>query len=140
MTLTFVPKMIAVIREGAEFFRFLREPGGDRAVKYLIVTADDFGLADEVNRAVEIAHVEGVLTAASLMVGAPAAAGAVETARRLPRLAVGLHLALVDGAETPMFVLWREGDDPFGDVNAKAVEATYGPPARVERLPSGIRS
>ena len=65
-------------------------------MKYLIVTADDFGLADEVNRAVEIAHVEGVLTGASLMVGAPAAAGAVETARRLPRLAVGLHLALVD--------------------------------------------
>jgi chitin disaccharide deacetylase len=30
------------------------------------------------------------------MVGAPAAADAVETARRLPRLAVGLHLALVD--------------------------------------------
>ncbi len=65
-------------------------------MRYLILTADDFGLAGEVNRAVEIAHVEGVLTAASLMVGAPAAAGAVETARRLPRLAVGLHLALVD--------------------------------------------
>ena len=30
------------------------------------------------------------------MVGAPAAGGAVELARRLPRLAVGLHLALVD--------------------------------------------
>ena len=30
------------------------------------------------------------------MVGAPAAAEAVETARRLPRLAVGLHLALAD--------------------------------------------
>jgi hopanoid biosynthesis associated protein HpnK len=30
------------------------------------------------------------------MVGAPAAAKAVELARRLPRLAVGLHLALVD--------------------------------------------
>jgi chitin disaccharide deacetylase len=30
------------------------------------------------------------------MVGAPAAASAVEMARRLPRLAVGLHLALVD--------------------------------------------
>ena len=39
---------------------------------------------------------KGVLTAASLMVGAPAAAAAVELARRLPRLAVGLHLALVD--------------------------------------------
>jgi chitin disaccharide deacetylase len=30
------------------------------------------------------------------MVGAPAAAGAVELARRLPRLKVGMHLALVD--------------------------------------------
>jgi chitin disaccharide deacetylase len=30
------------------------------------------------------------------MVGAPATAGAVEMARRLPRLAVGLHLALTD--------------------------------------------
>jgi hopanoid biosynthesis associated protein HpnK len=49
-----------------------------------------------VNRGVEIAHVEGILTAASLMVGAPAAAAAVALARRLPRLAVGLHLALVD--------------------------------------------
>ncbi len=37
-----------------------------------------------------------MLTAASLMVGAPAAAAAVDLARRLPRLAVGLHLALVD--------------------------------------------
>jgi chitin disaccharide deacetylase len=53
-------------------------------------------LADEVNRAIERAHVEGVLTAASLMTGAPAAAAAIEMARRLPRLAVGLHLALVD--------------------------------------------
>jgi chitin disaccharide deacetylase len=49
-----------------------------------------------VNRAVEIAYVEGILTAASLMVGAPAAPGAIEVARRLPRLAVGLHLALAD--------------------------------------------
>ncbi|HLX98508.1 MAG TPA: hopanoid biosynthesis-associated protein HpnK, partial [Roseiarcus sp.] len=65
-------------------------------MKYLIVTADDFGLAEEVNSAVGRAHAEGILTAASLMVGAPAAAGAVELARRLPRLAVGLHLALVD--------------------------------------------
>ena len=68
----------------------------DRALKYLIVTADDFGLADEVNQAVERAHLEGVLTAASLMVGAPAAVAAVEMAHRLPGLAIGLHLALVD--------------------------------------------
>ncbi len=44
----------------------------------------------------------GTLTAASLMVSAPAAADAVRRARALPRLRVGLHLTLADGrAELP---------------------------------------
>ena len=38
-----------------------------------------------------------VLTAASLMVSAPAAADAIVRARRLPSLRVGLHLVLVEG-------------------------------------------
>uniref|UniRef100_E1T8M9 Hopanoid biosynthesis associated protein HpnK n=1 Tax=Burkholderia sp. (strain CCGE1003) TaxID=640512 RepID=E1T8M9_BURSG len=63
----------------------------------LIVTADDFGLHPRVNLAVERAHCDGVLTAASLMVGAPAASDAVQRARALPRLRVGLHLVLADG-------------------------------------------
>jgi predicted glycoside hydrolase/deacetylase ChbG (UPF0249 family) len=65
--------------------------------KYLIVTADDFGLHESVNEAVEQASQAGVLTAASLMVGAPAAADAVRRARKLPHLRVGLHLVLADG-------------------------------------------
>jgi hopanoid biosynthesis associated protein HpnK len=65
-----------------------------------IVTADDFGLSPEVNEAVERAHRDGVLTAASLMVGERAAPEAVEVARRNPGLAVGLHLTLTDGAPT----------------------------------------
>jgi hopanoid biosynthesis associated protein HpnK len=64
----------------------------------LIVTADDFGLHPAVNEAVELAHRNGVLTAASLMVGAPANADAVQRAHRLPGLRVGLHLVLADGA------------------------------------------
>jgi hopanoid biosynthesis associated protein HpnK len=63
----------------------------------LIVTADDFGLAVPVNEAVERGHREGILTTASLMVAAPAAADAVARARRLPALRVGLHLVLVNG-------------------------------------------
>jgi hopanoid biosynthesis associated protein HpnK len=63
----------------------------------LIVTADDFGLAPEVNAAVETAHSNGILTAASLMIGAPAAADAVDRARRLRSLGVGLHIVLTDG-------------------------------------------
>lgn len=66
-------------------------------MKQLIVTADDFGADLSVNEAVEEAHVRGVLTAASLMVAAPAAADAIARARRLPSLAVGLHLVLVEG-------------------------------------------
>ena len=63
----------------------------------LIVSADDFGVADCVNEAVEISHRQGVLTAASLMVAAPAAVDAVRRAKAMPSLRVGLHLVLVDG-------------------------------------------
>jgi hopanoid biosynthesis associated protein HpnK len=64
----------------------------------VILNADDFGLSPAVNAAVERAHREGVLTAASLMVGERAAPEAVDIARRNPGLAVGLHLTLADGA------------------------------------------
>jgi hopanoid biosynthesis associated protein HpnK len=67
-------------------------------VKQLIICADDFGLDLAVNEAVEKAHKDGILSTASLMVGAPAVADAVRRAKRLPRLHVGLHLALVDAA------------------------------------------
>ena len=66
-------------------------------MRKLIVTADDFGVADAVNEAVERAHLDGILTAASLMVSGEAAADAVARAKRLPRLGVGLHIVLVDG-------------------------------------------
>ena len=48
----------------------------------------------------ELAHRDGVLTAASLMVSAPAAADAVARAKSLPNLGVGLHLVLVEGRPT----------------------------------------
>ena len=65
--------------------------------KFLIVTADDFGIHAAVNEAVTTATTDGILTAASLMVGAPAADDAVRRARELPQLRVGLHLVLADG-------------------------------------------
>ncbi|HEY4968679.1 MAG TPA: hopanoid biosynthesis-associated protein HpnK [Steroidobacteraceae bacterium] len=65
--------------------------------RFLIVTADDFGLHEAVNEAVEQASRAGVLTAASLMIAAPAAADAIRRARQLPDLRVGLHLVLAEG-------------------------------------------
>lgn len=70
---------------------------GERGLKRLIVTGDDFGLSIPVNEAIEGAHRDGILTAACLMVGAPAAADAVVRAKRIPNLAVGLHIVLARG-------------------------------------------
>ena len=66
-------------------------------MRRLIVTADDFGAAEAVNDAVEHAHRNGILTAASLMVSGTHAADALRRARGMPNLRVGLHLVLVEG-------------------------------------------
>ncbi|UTV81746.1 hopanoid biosynthesis-associated protein HpnK [Acidithiobacillus sp. YTS05] len=90
----------------------------------VIFNADDFGLDASVNAAVASAHQYGVLNSASLMVSAAAASEAIQLARNLPDLGVGLHLTLVDGypvlpaAQVPDLVdahgrfaadLWRRG-------------------------------
>jgi hopanoid biosynthesis associated protein HpnK len=66
-------------------------------LRAIILTGDDFGLAVPVNEAIIRAHREGVLTAASLMVGANCAPDAVERARECPLLKIGLHIVLVEG-------------------------------------------
>ena len=60
-------------------------------MRELIVNADDFGLADGVNEGIIEAHVRGILTSTSLMVGRPAAVDAARLARPHPGLSVGLH-------------------------------------------------
>lgn len=96
-------------------------PGAGRPTG-LIITADDFGLDIAVNTAVEQAYTDGVLNATSLMVSAPAAADAVTRARRMPGLAVGLHLVLADGNATlpPQQIPDLVGaDGHFGDQMAR---------------------
>ena len=66
-------------------------------MRRVIIAADDFGLSEAVNEAVEQAHRDGILEAASLMVAAPAAADAVRRAKAMPDLRVGLHLVVIEG-------------------------------------------
>ena len=66
-------------------------------LKKVIITGDDFGLAQPVNEAIVRAHTEGILTSASLMTGGEYFSDAVERARSHPTLRVGLHLTLVEG-------------------------------------------
>lgn len=68
-----------------------------QALKQLVITSDDFGLSPGVNRAVEQAWQNGLLTCASIMPGAAAFDEAVAITRRNPGLQVGLHLTLVQG-------------------------------------------
>jgi hopanoid biosynthesis associated protein HpnK len=68
-----------------------------QAQRHLITVADDFGLIESVNEAVEQAATRGILTSASLMVGAPAFEDAVARAKRCPNLHVGLHLVVIEG-------------------------------------------
>ena len=112
-------------------------------VRNLIVTADDFGLAVPVNEAIERGHVDGILSTTSLMVAAPATADAIERARRLPNLRVGLHLVLVNGrprlpaAQVPLLVD-RNGDFETGLLRA-GVRYFFTPGIR-RQLESEIRA
>ena len=85
--------------------------------RFLIVNADDFGLSPGVNRGILETHERGILTAASLMVRAPAAAEAAAAAHDHPRLSVGLHLDLGewicrDGAWEPVVRACADGRFP----------------------------
>ena len=77
--------------------------------KFLIVNADDLGASSGVNRGVFEAHVDGIVTSASLMVDGRASREAVAMARDHPHLSLGLH-----------WDVWGEDERDFdiGDVRA----------------------
>jgi len=66
-------------------------------MKRLIVNADDFGLSAGVNRAILEAHIDGILTSATLLANGAAFEEAVQLARETPQLGVGIHLNLTEG-------------------------------------------
>lgn len=66
------------------------------AARWLIVNADDLGLSTGVNAGIAEAHERGIVTSASLMVRAGAAAAAADLIREQAELAVGLHLDIAE--------------------------------------------
>jgi len=112
-------------------------------MSYLIVTADDFGLHESVNEAVERANRAGTLNAASLMVSAPAADDAIRRARALPNLRVGLHVVLADGWSTLDAQLIPAIADASGQMDSdmfrKGVRFFFKPAAR-RQLEAEVRA
>ena len=85
-------------------------------MRELVVNADDFGLSPGVNRGIARAHLEGIVTSASLMVRQSAAAHAAELVRELPSLGVGLHVDLAEWAPeqsgwTPLYAFVDDQDE-----------------------------
>lgn len=85
----------------------------------LIVNADDFGFSESVNEGIVDAHTQGIVTSTTWLAGGDAASEALELARDVPQLEVGLHLALTDvrpvGDPAPFHaVLDAEGRWPTG--------------------------
>jgi len=84
--------------------------------KRVIINADDFGLCTGVNSAVARAHTNGVLTSTTIMANMPAAGEAVELAKKLPGLGVGVHLNVFEGralSENPCVKCLLDADGKF---------------------------
>lgn len=63
----------------------------------IIVNADDFGLTTGVNKGIIDAHLNGVVTRATLIMNGYAVKEAIDLANRTPSLKTGIHLALTFG-------------------------------------------
>jgi hypothetical protein len=64
----------------------------------LIVSADDLGMAPPITNAIIDCHLGGIVTSTNLMANMPGAAHAARRVGETPRLDVGLHLNLTEGA------------------------------------------
>ena len=93
----------------------------------LIVNADDFGANLPRNIGIVEAHLRGVVTSATVLVGLAAAEDAAVRARLAPRLGTGLHLNLTEGR--PIGTGYRTLTGPDG--------AFWGKEGARERLKQG---
>jgi len=71
--------------------------------KYLIVNADDYGIAASVSQGIRECHQRGIVTSATVMIGMDNAAEAVQQAlEETPDLALGLHLCIAGKGIKPV--------------------------------------
>ena len=107
-------------------------------MRRLIINADDFGLTAGVNRAIVEAHENGVVSSATLMANGRAIAQAVSLAQATPRLGVGCHVVLVDGApllpHMQVHSLLDRSRDSTGDPRFREGISKFGALALLGRL------
>ena len=76
----------------------------------IIFNADDFGISAGVNQAIYKAHTEGVLNSTSIMITLKYVSDALNLAKKMPNLNIGLHAnltnesSILSSAEIPLLV------------------------------------
>ncbi|MDF2680803.1 MAG: hypothetical protein K0R47_1993 [Brevibacillus sp.] len=106
----------------------------------LIVNADDFGYSKGVNLGIVEAHIEGIVSSATMMMNMPGVEHAFHLAADTPALGVGVHLVLTCGspleANVPTLTdengLFRRGQAHLAEASAEDVEREFT--AQVERF------
>lgn len=106
----------------------------------LIVNADDFGYSKGVNLGIVEAHVEGIVSSATMMMNMPGVEHALRLAADTPTLGVGVHLVLTCGAPLEENVptltdengLFRRGQAHLAEASAEEVEREFA--AQLERF------
>ena len=61
-------------------------------MRYLIINADDYGVCEETNKAIEHIFNEGTISSTTVMTPCPGADDAVLRAKNNPRISMGLHI------------------------------------------------
>lgn len=82
--------------ENVIYFKYSKRKG-ERKIKRLIINADDFGYSHAVNLGIAESHINGVLTSTTLMANMMGTNHAIELSKKMPNLAIGVHLTLTCG-------------------------------------------
>lgn len=106
----------------------------------LIVNADDFGYSKGVNLGIVEAHIEGIVSSATMMMNMPGVEHAFRLVADTPTLGVGVHLVLTCGspldANVPSLAdengLFRRGQAHLAEASTEEVEREFT--AQLERF------
>jgi chitin disaccharide deacetylase len=104
------------------------ETAGPSGPRYLVVNADDLGLSIAINRGIIETHAHGIVTSASLLVTAPAAADGVQRAGQHPALSLGLEVDLTRVSLNDLAAVRSEVERQL----ALFIHLTGGPPTHID--------
>jgi len=95
-------------------------------MKYIIITADDYGMSESVNRAIEECIESGLIKSTNIMVNMDFAEECISLRKKYPNISIGLHWnitcgsPILEASKVPSLV------DSNGKFNSRRVQTTIG--------------